>query len=208
MPMTSPLLGIPNFSSAHPGIDQLGKECRISTFVTVMRFPASIASPCIVLGDRVSLYDHVRLVIGDPTQHHGTGIVFGNDVIVNTFCYLSGEGGLEVGDEVLIGSHVKILSAGHEIDSGNASIWRNPINYGKISIGRGAWIAAGATLLQGVSIGEGAVVGAGAVVTRSVPSYAIVAGNPARLIRYRKGFEVEKKKWLPSFFDAFIRKLR
>lgn len=206
--MKTVLLGIPEFTEVHDGIDRIGNECRIATSVSVMRFSGNSPTPCITLGDRVSLYDHVRLVIGDPAQHPDTAIVFGNDVIVNTFCYLSGEGGLEIGDEVLIGSHVKILSAGHIIDGGDASIWLNPINYGKIRIGRGAWIAAGATILQGLSIGEGAVVGAGAVVTRSVPPYAVVAGNPARLVRYRKGFEPENKNTLLGFFDSFIRRLR
>ncbi len=192
--MTVQLLGIPEFTSAHAGIDRIGSECRIAPGVSVMRFSSPVSAPCITLGDRVSLYDRVRLVIGDPAQHPDTGITFGNDVIVNVGSYLSGEGGLEIGDEVLIGSHVHILSAGHVIDGAAASIWRNPINHAKIRIGRGAWIAAGATILQGITIGEGAVVGAGAVVTRSVPPYGIVAGNPARLLRYREGFEPPRKK--------------
>lgn len=54
-----------------------------------------------------------------------------------------------------------------------------------INIGNDVWIGRGATVLPGVSIGHGAVVGADAVVTRDVPPYAIVAGNPARVIRFR-----------------------
>lgn len=55
----------------------------------------------------------------------------------------------------------------------------------RVSIGHDVWIGRSAIVLPGVQIGDGAVVGAGAVVTKSVPPYAIVAGNPARIIRYR-----------------------
>lgn len=55
----------------------------------------------------------------------------------------------------------------------------------EVDIGNDVWIGRSAIVLGGVTIGDGAVVGAGSVVTKNVPSYAIVAGNPARIIRYR-----------------------
>lgn len=55
----------------------------------------------------------------------------------------------------------------------------------RVTIGHDVWIGRSAIILQGTQIGDGAVVGAGAVVTKAVPPYAIVAGNPAKVIRYR-----------------------
>jgi len=55
----------------------------------------------------------------------------------------------------------------------------------RVTIGHDVWIGRSAIVLPGVSIGDGAVVGAGAVVTKSVPAYAVVAGNPAKILRYR-----------------------
>lgn len=66
-----------------------------------------------------------------------------------------------------------------------ASIEGHPATRGDVVIGNDVWIGNGAVVLSGVTIGDGAVVGAQAVVTRSVPPYAIVAGNPARQIRER-----------------------
>lgn len=61
----------------------------------------------------------------------------------------------------------------------------HPRTRGDVVIGNDVWIGFGATILSGVTLGNGAVVGARALVTRDVPPYGIVAGNPARLLRYR-----------------------
>jgi acetyltransferase-like isoleucine patch superfamily enzyme len=61
----------------------------------------------------------------------------------------------------------------------------NPAMRGDIVIGSDVWVCFGSYVLSGVTIGDGAVVGTGAVVTKDVPPYAIVGGNPAEIIRYR-----------------------
>lgn len=61
-----------------------------------------------------------------------------------------------------------------------------------ISIGRDVWIGGGATVLSGITVGEGALIGSSSVVTHDVPSFAIVGGNPARILRYR--FETERER--------------
>lgn len=66
-------------------------------------------------------------------------------------------------------------------------------------LGSDVWVGANAIILDGVSIGDGAVVGAGSVVTKDVPDYAIVAGNPARIIRYRFSaeliYQIKQSQW-------------
>ena len=59
------------------------------------------------------------------------------------------------------------------------------IKKGNIIVGNDVWIGYGATILEGVELGDGSVVAASSVITKNVPPYAIVAGNPAKVIRYR-----------------------
>ncbi|MFD1710173.1 acyltransferase [Ottowia sp. GY511] len=180
----SGLIGVPDFTDSHLGVDMLGEDCRVDPSVAVMRWGRRTDVVC--LANRVSLYAYTRLVLGDVDIAPCVGIHIGSGTIVNVGAYLSGEGGLTIGSDVLIGAHAKLLSAGHEIDGGDEIIARNRITRSRIVIEDGAWIGAGAIVLEGVRVGRGAVVAAGAVLRSDVPDGMIAAGVPARVVRARR----------------------
>ena len=178
------LLGVPEVTPRFVGIDVLGAGCRVDASVSVMRYGER--SDVLCLADEVSLYANTRLVLGDVVADPCVGIRIGARTIVNVGAYLSGEGGLEIGADVLIGPHAKLLSAGHAIDEGDWIIARNRITRARIVVEDGAWIGAGAIVLEGVRIGRGAVVAAGALVRQDVPAGMVAAGMPARVLRARR----------------------
>lgn len=91
-----------------------------------------------------------------------------------------------IGDNVWISANVCILNHIHKVDGKEDKHLQPLIFTDGIDIGEDAWIGYGAIILPQVNkIGQGAIVAAGAVVTKDVEDYAIVAGNPARVIKYR-----------------------
>jgi acetyltransferase-like isoleucine patch superfamily enzyme len=113
-------------------------------------------------------------------SEQGVNIRVGHKVFINQGCTLNDIGGITIGDDVMLGPNVSLISSGHPLDP---STRRSVIVAAPIVLERNVWIGAGATVLQGVTIGADAVVAAGAVVTRDVPPAVVVAGNPARILR-------------------------
>ena len=117
----------------------------------------------------------------------GGSILIARRVWLGPYVVIYGHGGVEIGESALVSMHCTILSSNHAIPAMGALIRDMPDELLPTKIGRDVWIGANAVILGGVTIGDGAVVGAGAVVTRDVESGAVVAGNPARLLRKRLG---------------------
>ncbi len=116
--------------------------------------------------------------IGFMTLFSKPAARLGDRVYIGRFCTI---GWAELGDDVKIADSAQILSGGHQhgsVHEGRLDVDDGKPNIVKITIGRGAWIGAGAIVMA--DIGEDAVVGAGAVVTRPVPDGARVGGVPAR----------------------------
>jgi len=84
------------------------------------------------------------------------------------------------------GPGAKVLGSQHTGLPVSEPVITTDLEIKPVRIGAGADIGTNATILPGVSIGEGAIVGAGAVVTNDIPAYAVAAGVPARVLRYRK----------------------
>ncbi len=110
----------------------------------------------------------------------GADTRIGRNVFVNQNCTFYDLGGLDIGDDVMIGPNVSLITSGHPVEPSRR---RDFVVARPIVIGNNVWIGAGATIIGGVTVGENAVVGAGSVVTRDVPPNTLVGGNPARIIR-------------------------
>ncbi|WP_425825537.1 sugar O-acetyltransferase [Streptomyces fractus] len=107
---------------------------------------------------------------------HGLRIEFGEHVFVNQGCTFLDQGGIRLGDGVLIGPKTNLISSDHPLRASERSEF---ITRAPITIGAGAWLGASVTVLPGVTIGRGAVIGAGAVVTKDVPPDTLVTGSAA-----------------------------
>jgi len=137
----------------------------------------------IILGKGVVLYPGVVLTTDAFSAE--SGISIGDGTWINRNTLIQGSGGVTIGRDVLFGPAAIVWSSGHRIDASEGPILGQGLTFAPVVIEDGAWIGAGAIILPGVRIGAGAVVGAGSVVTKDVPSQAIVAGNPAQVIKVR-----------------------
>lgn len=130
------------------------------------------------VGKRVTYYPWVwigsgrKLIVGDDVD-------FAVGVVVTT------DGGVTIGDRVLIGYGSKIMSRNHRIPPNRGRIFGAGHDAAPVVIEDDVWIGANCSILPGVTVGEGAVVAAGAVVTKSVAPFTIVGGVPARVLRER-----------------------
>ena len=131
------------------------------------------------IGQRTTFYPGVWIA-------PGRNLVVGDDVDFAQGVLVTTGGGVEIGDRTLIGYRAQILSVNHGIPAGRGRIFDAGHEPNPVRVGKDAWIGANALLMPGVTIGDGAVVAGGSVVTKSVEPYAIVAGNPARLVRHRQ----------------------
>ena len=153
------------------------------TFRSQMKYPTVNIAANVLLGDKCVFEGSNKVAWGsscaDVTMGYGSYVAAHSRIV-----------GVDVGRYCSIGCYVKIGLAQHHINT----VSTHPLLEGptlkntRTVIGNDVWIGAGAILLGkngGLEIGDGAIVGAGAVVTKDVPPYAIVGGNPARIIRYR-----------------------
>ncbi|SDT38292.1 acyltransferase [Actinoplanes derwentensis] len=148
-----------------------GHQIATGCFVSEL---ASVRNDALVLGPRTYVAAGAYL----------TGTVrAGRDCSINAYTVVRGH--VEIGDAVRIGAHTSILGFNHNMTDPDVEVFRQPLTSKGVTIGDDVWIGSHVVVLDGVTVGDKAVLAAGAIVTKSVPSGAVVAGNPARVIKWR-----------------------
>jgi acetyltransferase-like isoleucine patch superfamily enzyme len=110
----------------------------------------------------------------------GDKIFIGDNTVINRFTYLDGRVPLYIGNNVNVSHYTLIQTLTHDPQSPDFICLEKPV-----AIHDHAWIGARAIIMPGVTIFEGAIVAAGSIVTKNVPAYTIVGGNPARQLGVR-----------------------
>ncbi|WP_457675762.1 acyltransferase [Thiolapillus sp.] len=145
---------------------------------SVQLIATSSRPDAIRIGENSFLRSGVMLNAGPPEGfiHMGTNCSIGQGTI------LYGNGGLTMGNDVMIAGQCFIVASSHVHEPGDTPYSRQGFTAEGIQIGDNVWIGAGVKILDGVTIGEGAIIGANAVVTRDVQPHTTVVGIPARPI--------------------------
>lgn len=146
-----------------------------------------------------------RLIMGDRCYIGGLAyvtddVVMGDDCTINPFAILRGT--IKIGSGVRIAANASLIGFNHGHSDLETPIFKQPETSLGICIGDDVWIASGVTILDGVKIGSHCILAANAVITKDVPDYAVMAGNPARVIRNRKA-RTQKPNELTTKLELF-----
>ena len=116
----------------------------------------------------------------------GQYIKIGNNVGIGEFAYLGGAGGLEIGDDCIVGQYLSCHPENHVATDLNTPIRFQGVTRKGIKIGKNCWIGSKVTILDGVEVGDGCIIAAGAVLAKSFPQNVIIGGVPAKVLKSRK----------------------
>ncbi len=162
------------------------------------------------VGEKVQFFHPDKVTIGDKCdiaqnavfaplascngQKYASTIKIGNGVHIGAFDRIASMQDVTIEDDVLFAAFVHITDHSHEYRDVSLPVTiQGVFSKGPVRICRGAWLAFGCHILSGVTVGENSVVAANSVVTKDVPPYTVVAGNPARII---SKYDFEKKEWV------------
>lgn len=137
----------------------------------------------IEFNDHVVIDNYVMILAEEAGR-----IVLGKHIFIGDYSTIRAtKGKITIGSNTMIAQQVKLISTNHYYKDKSKLIREQDIDTVKvgITIGNDCWLGAGCIILPGVTLGDGVVVGANAVVTKNVPNYAVVIGNPAKIFSYR-----------------------
>lgn len=174
----------------------VGRGCRlVGRSMMTLEGALNVGDHCIVnavshegirFGANVTLQRGVVIECTGSLQKLGRGVRLGRHVGIGSGSFLGAAGGIEIGDDTIVGNFVSFHSENHVADRLDVPIRLQGTRSLGISVGRDCWIGAKATLLDGARLGDGCIVAAGAVVAAGdYGDFVVLGGVPARVLKRR-----------------------
>lgn len=156
-----------------------GSYLRLGDFVYI----SALGKSGVSFGNNVSIGAFSRIVLSTTFNHLGEFIKIGDNVGIGEFAYLGGAGGLEIGNDCIIGQYFSCHPENHNHEIDSMPFRLQGVTRRGIIIGRNCWIGSKVTILDGVAVGDNCVIAAGSVVTKNMPSDSIIGGVPAKILK-------------------------
>ncbi len=173
----------------NPSKIKFGKFLKLGTGV----YLSALGKDGIILGNNVSIGAYSRVIVSTTMNNLGSFIKINSNVGIGEFAYLGGGGGLEVGENCIVGQYLSCHPENHNHQMLNIPIKLQGVERKGIKIGSNCWIGSKVTILDGVKIGSGCIIAAGSVVNKSFPNNSIIGGVPSKLLKNRTQLNCESK---------------
>lgn len=160
---------------------QLGRWVKIEDYV----YMNALGSGKLHIGDNSSIGAFSRVIISTSFNNIGKHIKIGDNVGIGEYAYLGGGGGLEIGDNCIVGQYLSCHPENHNYADLDMQIRHQGVTRQGIKVGKNCWIGSKVTITDGVEIGDNCVIAAGAVVTKTMPANALIGGVPAKVLKMR-----------------------
>lgn len=168
-------------SLRHPQLIVAGRSVIIEEHVTI----DALSQQGVTLGDNVTIAKFTTIQCTGVIRALGVGLTIGSNSAIGAYSFLGAQGGIVIGNDVIMGPRVSFHAENHRYDDPAVPIRLQGETRRGIVVEDDCWIGAGAIILDGVQIGRGAVIAAGSVVTKDVAPYTVVGGSPARVLKQR-----------------------
>lgn len=139
----------------------------------------------VVIGNNVNLGNFSVIRCTGSFKKLGKGIKIGDNCGFGDYCFFGAAGGIQIGDNVIMGQNVRFHSENHNYSRLDIPIRMQGVTNKGINIEEDCWIGAGVVFLDGVTVGKGSVIGANTVVNKDIPPYSVAVGNPVKIIKNR-----------------------
>jgi acetyltransferase-like isoleucine patch superfamily enzyme len=153
----------------------------------------------ISIGDNVNIGSFCRIAVSTEFGGHKVKsdqpvrIKIGDNVDIGNNAFITANNNIEIGNHVIMSSYIFITDHDHGFSDFSKNLHEQPLSEGGyVKIGDNVFLGTKCSILKNVTIGEHSVVAANSVVTKNVPAYSIVAGNPGKIIRK---YNLETKQW-------------
>ncbi|RZJ71970.1 acyltransferase [Flavobacterium sp.] len=158
---------------------KFGKSVTIESHVKIDGY----AKEGVQLGNGVKIGSYSWVSCTSHFSKYGKGLKIGNNSAVGQFTEFGAAGGIEIGNDVIMGSYISFHSENHNFEDTSKPIREQGVTSKGIKLGNNIWVGAKVTFLDGCEVGDNSVVAAGAVVTGIYPANSVIGGIPAKVLK-------------------------